>query len=85
MPIMSEKARALLNRLMKDYDSGNLARVVRCKDCIYRHDGHFPNNKPYMECKMHDRYVRDDMYCSWGVGKADESTIGQLNIDSAVK
>lgn len=57
--------------LLKKVESGELAEVVRCKDCKHRYIPNSPTGKPF--CKEHfSLEAKDDDFCSYGERREGE-------------
>lgn len=78
MPIMSEKTRKVLNEMINDYASGNLVKVVRCKDCGFYVVNELTKKyeidrrrKPSF-CELYGRYRKEDWFCADGEKRVEE-------------
>ena len=80
MPFASKEAIKVLNDMISDYVSGNLASVVRCRDCEWFVVNELTRNyeidkrrKPDF-CSLRGRYEKDNYYCADGVRREKADT-----------
>lgn len=57
---------------IKELSSIDAVEVVRCKDCKYYGKGNIFEDETFMDCKVLDRYLKDDNYCSFAERRTDE-------------